>query len=390
VREIYILATAQTEPLAPSALREAFDSDEVELVLGDEGGGFSVEAEGVRVDVRFEALEAAFGWTPELLTGSEESHETLRQARGFYRISFEPGAPQASVAVFEALWTARALMERIPGVLLDVTAFKLHDGTDVAEITELDFDIRDHVNLHAVEATSGDTPLWVHTHGMGKFGHRDLEIFHLSEGELLAAESFLHELCTDIVFGQGPQPRALVETSTGHAFTVMSSEDARVNLIGVPLETFEGHEGLFSTIVSPEGRHTIAEILRPYRDRFEKEPEAKTESLRRQAQSLLTSFKSRFHRKGLMEPLTFLVRAPFVTHPEGEPEDEHLWVEVVTWDEDKLVGRLIDGAMHTTEWRKGAHVEVQEAQVDALAVSREGRTLDEREMMDLLIAERPM
>lgn len=390
MKEIYILATEQTEPVAVAELEAAFEPDEVEFTAAEDGRGFSVEADGIRVDVRFEALEAAFGWTPDLLTGSEESHELLRKARGFYRISFEPGKPQASMAVFEALWCARVLMEHVPGVLLDITAFKLHDATDVAEITDLEFDIRDHVNLHAVEATETETPLWVHTHGMSKFGLRDLEIFHLSEQELLAAESFLHELCTDLAFGQAPPPRTLVETSNGEAFMLVPSEEARVNLMGVPLETFEGHEALFFTVVSPEGRHNIAEILRPYRERFEKEPEEKTEALRRQAQALLPAFKSRFFRKGLMEPITFLIRAPFVTHPEGEPVVEHLWVEVETWEEDKVVGKLVDGANHTTEWRKGAHVEVPENQLDAIAVARDGRTLDEEEMMALLIAERPM
>ena len=85
-----------------------------------------------------------------------------------------------------------------------MTAFKLHDAADVEEITELDFDIRDHVNLHAVEAIEGDTPLWVHSHGMEKFGARDVEMFHLGEDDLPAAETFLHELCTDMAFGQGP------------------------------------------------------------------------------------------------------------------------------------------------------------------------------------------
>jgi hypothetical protein len=225
---------------------------------------------------------------------------------------------------------------------------------------------------------------------MDKFGMRDVEVFHLSEEDLMPAESFLHELCTDLAFGQGPKPRELVETSAGDGFMVVPSEDARVTLMGLSLETFEGHEGLFFTVVSPEGRHNITEILKPYRGRFEKEPEEKSEFLRKQAQALLPSFKARFQRKGLMEPLTFLVRASFEVHPEGTEEIEHLWFEVLTWEDGTLVGKLVDGAMHTTEWRKGAHVEVEEDQVDAIALGREGRTLDEAEMMSLLIAERPM
>jgi hypothetical protein len=88
-------------------------------------------------------------------------------------------------------------------------------------------------------------------------------------------------------------------------------------------------------------------------------------------------------RKGLMEPLAFLVRAPFEVHPggeAGEPEQEQLWVEVVQWDDDNLVGKLVEGGTRTTEWRKGSHVEVDDSQINALAVAREGRQLDPEEM----------
>ncbi len=74
-----------------------------------------------------------------------------------------------------------------------------------------------------------------------------------------------------------------------------------------------------------------------------------------------------------MEPWTYLVRSGFETHPEGDPVVENLWVEVLAWDAEKLVGKLVDGAVHTTEWRKGTHVEVDESEINALAVSHEGQ-----------------
>lgn len=390
MKEVYVLATAASEPVSIEEVRASFESEDVKIDPFDDGGpGFTLTADEARLEVRFEARAEPLGWSPDLITGSDESKKVLQQARGFYRLAFEPGRPQPSVAVFEALWCARTLMEHLHGVLLDVTAFKLHDEGDVAEITELDFDIRDHVNLHAVEATTGDTPLWVHSHGMEKFGALDVEIFHLAEEDLLPAEAFLHELCTDMAFGQGPPSRALVETSNGGGFTLLPSEQARANLLGLDVELFEGHEGRFLTVVSPEGRHSVSELLRPYRERFEEEPHERTEALKSQAQALLPAFKARFERKGLMEPITFLVRAPFTVHPEGEPLVEHLWGEVVHWEEAKVLAKLVDGAMHTTEWRKGAHVEVEIKDVDAIAVARESRTLEEDEMMTLLVAERP-
>jgi hypothetical protein len=342
----------------------------------------------VDIQVRFEARQAQLGWTPDLLTGSEEAHKLLKAARGFYFLAFQPGEPQPSVAVFETLWCARSLMEHVEGVLIDVTAFKLHDAADVVEITELEFDIRDHVNLHAVEAIEGDSPLWVHSHGMEKFGARDVEAFHIAEDDLQAAETFFHELCTDLAFGQGPNLRSPVDTSAGQSFMLVPSEEARNTLMGVPLDTFEGHEGLFLTVVSTEGRHIISELLRPYRDRFEEESPEQAEALQEQAKRLLPAFKARFHRRGLMEPMTFLVRAPFEAHPEGDAVREDLWIEVLQWEDEQLVGKLVDGGAHTTEWRKGSTVELEEEQINAIALGRDGKTLDEEDMKVLLQAER--
>lgn len=391
MKEVYVLAIESASAVALAELRPLFEAEEVGFQPSEGGEGFVLLSEGVRVEVRFDTEGPPEARDMNMLTGSEESQQLLQRASGFYRISLEPGSGrQPTAPVFEALRCVRTLMEHAQGVLLDRTSYKLHDVADVVEIVELDFDIRDHVNLHAVKAIEGDTPLWVHSHGMEKFGARDLEIFHLGEDDLLAAEMFLHELCTDMAFGQGPPLRQEVATSEGQTFMLVPSEEARTNLLGVPLEIFEGHEALFLTIVSPLGRHNTAELLRPYRERFIPEPEERTEALRHEAQAMLPAFKARFYRKGLMEPLTFLVRALFETHPEGQTVEENLWLEVMAWEEGIVVGKLVDGAVHTTEWRKGAHVEVDEEHVNALAISREGRTLDEEEVRALLIAERPM
>ncbi len=401
MKEVYILATTQAEPVAEAAVREAFETDEVELKFGEDGCLFSVRADETQVDVRFDVRQEGLGWTPDLLTGTQQAHELLKNAKGFYRVAFEPGKPQGSVAVFEALWCIRSLLENVDGVVVDVTAFKIHTAEDVEEITELDFDIRDHITLHAVEAgTTTPTPMWVHSHGMGKFGLIDVEIFSLSEKDLQPAETFFHELCTDLAFGQGPTTRIPVATSVGMGFQLLPCDEARRNLFGVGAETFDGHESHFLTVVSPEGRHSLSEVLSQYRDRFEEETAEETEALLKKAKAMLPPFKARFGRKGLMDPLTFAIRAPFEVHPEaaknsipsaqGDAEEEQLWVEVLRWEEATLVGKLVDGGETTTEWRKGAHVEIEESQINAIALSREGRTLDEDEMKSLLLAERPM
>jgi hypothetical protein len=391
VREIYILASEQAKPPPLEVLRQALESEETRVTPGEGGSLFSVRTEEIHIVVRFETKGSKTAWSPNTLTGSDESLAALKRARAFYRIAFAPGKPQPSVGVFEALWCARSMMEHIPGVLIDLTAFKVHDSEDVVEITDLEFDIRDHVNLHAVDlAHGGESPLWVHSHGMEKFGVRDVEAFHLAQDDLMPAESFLYELCTDLAFGHAPAVRSAVGTSAGLSFMLMPSEEARNSLMGLPLETFEGHEGPFLTVVASDGRHTVAELLRPYRDRFEKETPEEAEALLEQVRDLLPAFKARFLRRGLMEPMTFLVRAPFETHPDGDPVQEDLWIEVLSWENDTLVGKLVDGGSQTTEWRKGAQVEFEEEQINAIALGHEGRTLEDDEMQQLLLAERPM
>jgi hypothetical protein len=390
VKEVYIVATEEAEPLGPDAIGEAFETDEVTVELDPDSGAFRLRSAEADITVRFEALESPLGWTPELLSGSEAAHARLRRARGLYRLAYEtPTGSQPTVGVFEALWCARGLLERREGVLLDASAFKLHEEEDVREITELDFDIRDHVTLHPVPTAPEDAPLWVHSHGMTKFGQRDVEIFQLSEEDLLPAESFLHELCTDLAFGEGPTPRIPMETSNGEAFMLVSSEEARHGMLRVSPDTFEGHEGEYWTVVSPEGRHTTSELLRPYRSRFEQEDPTRSQALAAQAARLRPAFKARFHRRGLMEPLTFLVRAPFETHPDGEAIQENLWLEVLAWEEGRITGKLVDGAAHTTEWRKGATVEIDEDSINAVAMGRDGRPLEDEEMQGVLLAERP-
>lgn len=393
MKEIYLLATTSTEPLDEAVLKEAFDAEEVTLSFGENGLLFSLQAEQSRVDVAFESRTQELGWSPDLLTGTAASHEALRAAKGFYRVAFEPGKPQGSVAVFEALWCLRSLLEHVEGVVVDVTAYKLHTAEDIEEITELDFDIRDHITLHAVEASPTATPLWVHSHGMSKFGVYDVEMFSLSPDDLQPAETFFHELCTDLAFGHGPALRAAVSTSVGMNFALFPADEARPNLFGVDQSHFDQHELEYLTVTSPEGRHSLTEVLKQYRDRFEEETPEERDALAAQAKSLLPAFKARYMRKGLMEPITFVVRAPFEVHPEGENAEtleEMLWVEVVQWDEGTLIGKLVDGGEKTTEWRKGAHVEIEEDQVNALAVTREGRTLDEGDLKNLLNAEKPM
>lgn len=336
MKDIYIVASGTEEPREVEKIRDAFSTEDVELVFGEDGCLFSVRSNS-------RASMSAFTGAKRLWVGRGPSSRVWEGPSG--RCPRPGGSiawpsrrerPRRQLRVFEGLWVARMLLELlVEGVLLDVTAFKLHTLQDVEEMTGLDFDIRDHVAIHAQEPEGLEQALWVHTHGLSKFGIADVEMFYISEEDLPAAEVFLQELCTDLAFGQGPAPRVAVPTSVGNSFMLVPSEEGRTSLHGVVPETFEGHEGNSLVVVGPDGRHSMGQVLAQYRDHFEEESEDEKAELERRAMRLLPSFKARFLRRGLMEPLSFLVRAPFETHPDGDeepPNEEQLWAEVVSWD----------------------------------------------------------
>ncbi len=80
--------------------------------------------------------------------------------------------------------------------------------------------------------------------------------------------------------------RQVVSTSVGMGFQLLPSDEGRSNLYQVDPEAFTGHTQGFVTVVSPEGRHGMTDILKHYRDRFEEEIDrgaAEAERRRRQA-----------------------------------------------------------------------------------------------------------
>src|ERR1700687_184704 len=111
VKDIYLLATEHEEPLSLDALERIFHSQEVGFSPGDHNSLCTITSGEFQVEVRFSRLGTSPPIRAEDLTGNEASQRAVREAKGFYWLSFEPGRPQASVAVFEALGCARNSME---------------------------------------------------------------------------------------------------------------------------------------------------------------------------------------------------------------------------------------------------------------------------------------
>ena len=64
VKEVYIVATEEAEPLGPEAIGEAFETDEVTVELDEAPGSFRLRSAEAEIAVRFEALESPLAGRP--------------------------------------------------------------------------------------------------------------------------------------------------------------------------------------------------------------------------------------------------------------------------------------------------------------------------------------
>jgi hypothetical protein len=64
VKEVYIVATEDAEPLGPDTIGEAFETDDVTVELDEAPGSFRLRSAEADIAVRFEVLESPLGWTP--------------------------------------------------------------------------------------------------------------------------------------------------------------------------------------------------------------------------------------------------------------------------------------------------------------------------------------
>jgi hypothetical protein len=165
------------------------------------------EESGARVLVAFEREPYAAQLASELLLApaplrqrlSELDRQALRAANAAFRLSVvRPGADPANAVRFQ-VQIADALVDRFGGVLLDPQVQLLWGAESWRSAgTAGDLDLRRHLVIHAEDHEAG---LWVHTHGMLRFGKPDLELFEVPPALLERAAELLSEVARYLVSG---------------------------------------------------------------------------------------------------------------------------------------------------------------------------------------------
>lgn len=371
---MYLVATSRR--LTAQEFEQAFAGDGVALEF-ESRDTVALSTSHADLRIEYDSAEAIAPWLNKPLLGTRELRAHIGAATGCYRVYFrELTVPQT---LFEALWVARVIAEMCGGAMLDVTSLQMHSATDLAEMTELDFDIRDHIVIHSVDINRNGK-LWLHSHGMAKFGARDLEVFDIDEHLQEAGEIFLRELGTEYAFSHGPPLSRIMRTTLGGTFMVVADCERKG-------AAYCAQSAGFLTVLGGSGTHTVCALLAPY---LEAANLGDGHEVYGNVETLLPAFKARFLRRGLLEPITFMVRAAFeITPRDGLRAEESLWLEIVHWNGHQVIGKLLAAARASTEWRKGSQVQVDETQISALGMNRNGKQVPLPEVAGILQGERP-
>jgi len=127
-----------------------------------------------------------------------ETYARLRQARWIYRIEATEVEPEDLGYLRAALLCAGEVAAMTDGLIVDLLAFTTLAAEEVAREIDRPFDPLRHVCVHVER---GPRPYFVHTHGLEKFGHPDLELHGVPRGSVDVARSILRHVVAAVVAG---------------------------------------------------------------------------------------------------------------------------------------------------------------------------------------------
>jgi hypothetical protein len=127
-----------------------------------------------------------------------DGYARLRQARTIYRIEATEVEPEDLGYLRAALLCAGEIAAMSEGLIFDALAYAALAPEDVAREVERPFDPVRHVNVHV---DRGPRPFFIHTHGLEKFAHRDLELHGVPRESLDLSRRLLRHLIAAIISG---------------------------------------------------------------------------------------------------------------------------------------------------------------------------------------------
>ena len=151
--------------------------------------------------------------------------QKLLHANYVYRVRVVLSEPKDLSYLAASLTTAASLCKAVDGVIRDTRTHLVLTYDEARRVLKTpSFDIADHVLVHTVREPGG-TGLWLHTHGLGKFGRADLEIRRVPQPYAPLARHALLTIGDYLSQGKAVKPGETLQLGPAHlCFTRAADE----------------------------------------------------------------------------------------------------------------------------------------------------------------------
>ena len=326
---------------------------------------------------------------------SEDDMESLARSQMIVRMELNPTSTWGPESLKFIVGFVEGLRDLTDGLVQDAVSHTLwgHDAWMEFTGKPLPEVLADHLHLEALDE---DGSIWLHTHGMLKFGLPDIEI----EG---------------IPTNLKKQAQDLIVMSASALISRKSSRNMNGKLSvldGAVLVDYEyrpadeeGHfpDGVFSLRpyvrnADPDGHEALEEVLtliESMQDVLQRpsisheniqnkarwtQPENRVNDTRnriieahRKAMGKLEEFRKSFNEFAGSDEQVHAVKVGFPSH---EGKHEWMWVSLAQWNGHSLTGRLENSPNLRTDLYKGCPVEIAESDIFDWVISSHGKILD--------------
>jgi len=148
-----------------------------------------------KCDIMVEALQEAMGVPVDTEYLEREDRHLLRRSAGrLYTLRCSSPEGKEMEGVLYVVAVADALLELVGGVILDHASQTAWGRSDwKAHVSWTTFRVADHIRIHSIHDAE-ETALWMHTHGLVKFGRPELELISVHPGYVTAGGILLHHI----------------------------------------------------------------------------------------------------------------------------------------------------------------------------------------------------
>jgi tetratricopeptide (TPR) repeat protein/uncharacterized protein YegJ (DUF2314 family) len=256
-------------------------------------------------------------------------------------------------------------------------------------------DVESHVQIEMLDEGG---IVWIHTHGMGKFGLPDLELEGVAADFASDGRALIVRIARALITALGPNfdlksPLSVPDTPVLVPFAIKARDEeghfpAGSLLLAPHLpgeDAQDTHHSLTRVLAAMRSSDTVSESSKRTSDAPKQdEREGATAeshddrvrerllSAHRRAREDLSLFKTSFVETSQARTHVHAVKVGF---PAQNSQFEWMWVSLEAWRGSSMVGRLENVPVLRKDLRKGSRVHITEGQIFDWAISREGYLL---------------